>query len=149
MALAQPLNTIGADRESGFAKKLIGEQPSAHADLAVDAPYGQLDPLGVESLLPGQHMLIDAVDERAVEVEKENGLDTHWETSPSPGSRGSKIPTFPIVTIASNRRTPACRVGDDQSLDGPGRWSQVQPEQGADRVSNCLKCPYRPCGVAL
>jgi len=35
----------------------------------VNAPHRQLDALGVERFFPREHMLIDAVDERAVEVE--------------------------------------------------------------------------------
>src|SRR5690606_720735 len=37
------------------------------------APDREVDALAVERLLPGQHVLVDAVDERAVEVEQEGG----------------------------------------------------------------------------
>jgi len=43
----------------------------------VDAPDGKVDALAVESLLPGEHMLVDAVDERSVEIEQKHGLDAH------------------------------------------------------------------------
>ena len=73
----QALDALGADLDLGFAQQLIGEQAAAHADLAVDAPDRQLDALRVQRLLPGQHVLIDAVDQRAVEIEEEDGLDSH------------------------------------------------------------------------
>ncbi|ESW72925.1 hypothetical protein X772_33440 [Mesorhizobium sp. LSJC280B00] len=77
MAPPQPVDALGADLNVGFAQQLVGEQPATHADLAVDAPDRQLDILLVERLLPGQHMLVDAVDQRAVEIEQESGLHTH------------------------------------------------------------------------
>ena len=40
----------------------------AHANLAMNAPDGQLDALQIKRFLPRQDMLINAVDERAVEV---------------------------------------------------------------------------------
>ena len=56
--------------EPGLAQQHVGEQAAAHADPAMDAPDRKLDALGVERLLPGQHVLIDAVDQRAVEIEE-------------------------------------------------------------------------------
>ena len=63
--------------DAGFADELVGEQTAAHADLAMNAPDRKLDALAVERILPGEHMLIDAVDQRAVEVEQEDGFDAH------------------------------------------------------------------------
>ena len=68
MGLAQSLHPLGIELDPGFAKKLIGKQPSAHADLAMNAPYGKLDTLLVERFLPREDMLIHAVYKRAVEV---------------------------------------------------------------------------------
>src|SRR5262249_2172224 len=45
----------------------------AHPDPAVDGPDGQLDADPGHGLSPGQDVLIDAVDERPVEVEQECG----------------------------------------------------------------------------
>lgn len=61
----------------------MGKQSAAHTDLAMDAPDGQFNSFGVESLLPGKDVLVDAVDKRAVEIEEEGRFDTH-------GRRGSK-----------------------------------------------------------
>ena len=43
----------------------------------MDAPDRQFDAFGVERMLPGQDMLIDAVDERAVEIKQKGRLDAH------------------------------------------------------------------------
>ena len=83
MQMAQALEPIIAEVRSGFAFELIGEQAAAHADLAMDAPDGDIDALGVEGLLPGQHVLVDAVDQRPVEVEQKDGLDAHGSGSSS------------------------------------------------------------------
>ena len=75
--MAQPFDALIADFDPGLAKKLIGKQAAAHADLAMDAPDRQLDTLRIERLLPGENMLIDAVDQRAVEIKQEDRLNTH------------------------------------------------------------------------
>jgi hypothetical protein len=43
----------------------------------MDAPDREIDALAVERLLPGKHMLIDAVDERAVQIEQEHRFNSH------------------------------------------------------------------------
>jgi hypothetical protein len=40
----------------------------------VDAPDRKLDTLCIECLVPSQHVLIDAINKRAVEVEKKGRL---------------------------------------------------------------------------
>ena len=77
MSLTKPLNALSADFDAGLTKQLIGEQASAHADLAMDTPDRQFDAFGIERVLPGQDMLIDAVNQRAVEIKQEDGLDAH------------------------------------------------------------------------
>jgi hypothetical protein len=63
---------VGVDGLAGLAQQRPHEQPAAHADAPVDAPHRQLDPARLQRLLPGQHMLVDAVDQGAVEVEHEH-----------------------------------------------------------------------------
>ena len=41
-------------------------------------PHRQLDAGAVQGLLPRQHVLVDAVDQRPVEIEQE-GLGTHFD----------------------------------------------------------------------
>ncbi len=77
MVAPQQIDAVGADFHPGFAQELVGEQPTAHADLAVDAPDGQRDPLAVERILPGEYVLVDAIDQRAVEIEEEHGFASH------------------------------------------------------------------------
>ncbi len=77
MRQPEPLAALLVDRHAGLADELIGEQAAAHADLAMNPPDREIDALSVERLLPGEDVLIDAVDERAVEVEQEYRLDAH------------------------------------------------------------------------
>ena len=56
---------------TGLPQEGVREQAAAHPDLAVDPPDGQVDPGAVQGETPCQHVLVDAVDEGAVEVEQE------------------------------------------------------------------------------
>src|SRR6185312_858993 len=57
-------------------------QAAAHADLAMDAPYGQIHAFALERFFPGQHVLVDAVDQGAVEVEQESRVAAWHRGSP-------------------------------------------------------------------
>src|SRR5258706_16301837 len=81
MGLTKAFDALGADLNSGLAEQLVGEQAPAHADLAMNAPDRQFDALRVERLLPGKDVLIDAVNEGAVEIKQEDRFDAH-ATSP-------------------------------------------------------------------
>jgi hypothetical protein len=59
----------GADRRDPRTPGRL--PPAAHADPAVDAPDRDRNSGVIEGLLPGEDMLVDAVDERAVQVEHE------------------------------------------------------------------------------
>jgi len=74
MLIAQPLQPVLGDVEPGLAQQDVGEEPAAHPDLAMDAPDRELDPLGFQCLVPSENVLIDAVHQRAVEVEQEGCL---------------------------------------------------------------------------
>ena len=52
MGVAKPRDAFRTNFDPGFAKKLIGEQASAHAYFAMDAPDRQLDALCIERILP-------------------------------------------------------------------------------------------------
>jgi hypothetical protein len=71
MEASQHIDAFRIDMISGFAQEHSAEQAAAHADLAMDAPDRQLDPFRRQRLAPGQHVLIDTVDQCAVEVEQE------------------------------------------------------------------------------
>ena len=102
MALAQPLDARRVDLEPGLAKEHVGEQAARHADLAVDAPDRELDALLLKRLVPGEDMLVDAVDERAVEVEQEGDGEVGHGARPASGeglgSDGSTGPAAVCVT---------------------------------------------------
>jgi hypothetical protein len=74
MQVAEPLPALGIDVKARFAQKHVGKQAAAHADLAMNAPDRDVDPLDVKRFAPCQHVLIDTVDQRAVEVEHERCL---------------------------------------------------------------------------
>lgn len=77
MGSAQTIHALFADFEAGFTRKLIGEEAAAHADLTVNAPNRKIDAFGIEGLLPCEHMLIDAIDQRAIEIKEKDGFKTH------------------------------------------------------------------------
>src|SRR4030081_2947070 len=66
----QAFDPLRIDMISGFAQQSAGEQAAAHADLSMDTPDREIDPVRIKRLAPSQHVLIDAVDQRAVEVEQ-------------------------------------------------------------------------------
>ena len=71
MAIAQPLRGRLVDRAAQFALQLRGEQAAAHPDLAMNAPDRQFETFLAKGEVPGADMVVDAVDERAVEIEQE------------------------------------------------------------------------------
>src|ERR1700716_2419248 len=77
MGVAKPFDPFSANFDPGLAKKLVGAQASAHAYLAMDAPHRQFDVLCIERLLPCKDVLINAVNERAIEIKQEDRFDTH------------------------------------------------------------------------
>ena len=104
MSLTKPLNALSADFDAGLTKQLIGEQASAHADLAMDTPDRQFDAFGIERVLPGQDMLIDAVNKRAVEIEQEDRLDAHVSALAERSGREVFLPR-PVLHCVFTSRT--------------------------------------------
>ena len=49
----------------------VEHEAPAHADLTVNAPDRQFDAGRLRRFAPGQHMLVDAVDQGAVQIEEE------------------------------------------------------------------------------
>src|SRR3989442_9895844 len=50
------------------------DQAATHADAAMNVPVGKMNILGLERLPPGEHVLVDAVNQRAVQVKQKCGL---------------------------------------------------------------------------
>src|SRR5882757_1881392 len=72
MAYTQPFQTLGRIVEPGLAQQYVGKQTPAHADLAMNAPHRQRNAFLIQRRFPCEHMLVHAVDERAVEIEKKS-----------------------------------------------------------------------------
>jgi hypothetical protein len=45
----------------------------------MDAPDGKLDTLLIQCVVPSQHVLINAVNKRAVQIKKKGGLRLHHD----------------------------------------------------------------------
>ena len=73
VVLLEPGGLLAGYRQARLAQERVHEQAAAHPDAAVDAPDGERDPLALQRLAPGEHVLVDAVDQGAVEVEEEGG----------------------------------------------------------------------------
>ena len=77
--VAQALDGALVDLTAKLAEQLVGEQAAAHPDLAVDPPDRELEPVLAQRQVPGADVLVDAVDEGAVEVEeKGDGVGHGW-----------------------------------------------------------------------
>ena len=59
---------------ASLPQQRVHKQTAAHADPAVDPPHRELDPGRFQSLAPGQHMLVDAVHQRAVEIKEKRTI---------------------------------------------------------------------------
>ncbi len=74
---ADALDALFVERDAGLAQQHVDQQAAAHADAAMHAPDRQVNAVALERLVPREHVLVDAVDERAVEIEQECGLAHH------------------------------------------------------------------------
>jgi hypothetical protein len=70
MSSPQPLTTLWDRFKRSLAQQLIVNRPPAHADLAMDTPDRGLDLLCIKRSLSGKYMLLDAFDQRVIEVEQ-------------------------------------------------------------------------------
>ena len=65
------LSLFRRDIASGLARQSVDEESAAHANLPVDTPDGEMNATFLQSLAPGEDVLIDAVHERPVQVEEQ------------------------------------------------------------------------------
>ena len=65
----QSLRLLASDAVPGFAEKRVHKQSSTHPDPAVDTPDRELNARFSQRFPPSQHVLIHAVDQRAVKIE--------------------------------------------------------------------------------
>ena len=71
MQAANAGHLLGRQRSAGLPQEGVDEQSAAHADATVNAPHRQLDPGRFQRFPPREHMLVDAVHQRAIEIEQE------------------------------------------------------------------------------
>jgi len=98
VALAELVRLGGCELTSCLADQGTQKQAAAHPDPAVDAPDREVDAGRRKRLFPGEHVLVDAVQQRAVEVEEHGGTVgvpdptrrgvAHWLTHDSNPIRG-------------------------------------------------------------
>lgn len=67
------------------AQEMPDELVAAHADRAMDPPPGHPMPVGGHRPLPGEHVVIVGVDERAVDVDDRSGSHVRGAYPPEPG----------------------------------------------------------------
>src|SRR5215470_6890408 len=66
------LGFLGRNFASNFARQRVDEESTTHANLTMNSPDGEMNSAGLERLAPGEHVLVNAVDECAVEIEKKS-----------------------------------------------------------------------------
>ena len=54
-----------------LSQKLLREELTAHAYFAMDSGDGQVQPFAIQRFAPRDHVLVDAVDEGAIEIKNE------------------------------------------------------------------------------
>src|SRR5205085_1204814 len=69
--LLQLLDFLGRQRPAGLAQQGLHEQPAAHPDPPVNPPDGKVNANTAERGAPRDHMLVNAIDQRPVEVKQE------------------------------------------------------------------------------
>ena len=65
----QALRFVTGDVPASLPQQCVYEQAAAHANPPVDSPYRQADAAQFQRFPPGQHMLVNAIDQGAVKVE--------------------------------------------------------------------------------
>ena len=72
MPLLYAGDALGVEVVPRLSQQHVREEATAHANLPMDSPDRQLDPFVSQRFLPRQHMLVNAVDQCAVEIEDES-----------------------------------------------------------------------------
>ena len=70
----KPLNTLSfrsIHLAPGFSNQRLHKQTATHADLPMNAPDGELNSRLLEGFPPRQHVLVDVIHKRAVQIEQE------------------------------------------------------------------------------
>src|SRR5258708_32238481 len=114
--------------EAGFAQQYIREQSTAHANLSMDAPNRQCNAFRVERCFPGGHVLINVVNQRAIEIEQKGGPDAYHPMR---------------TTIFLGRATHSMRIAGPIRT-GPS-MSRLRRKSADSRQSDRLACNEYLC----
>jgi hypothetical protein len=79
VALLEAAGLFRRDAVTCFAQQGVNKQPATHTNLAMNSPDGEFHSAGFKRFAPREHMLVNAIHERAIEIEKESwpGYFTH------------------------------------------------------------------------
>jgi hypothetical protein len=119
----QTFDPLKVDLLSDLSKKHMCEKAATRPDLAVNAPYREIDPFGLERFVPSQHVPINTIDESAIEIKKKGSLRA---------LRRLSIPSGNISRIASEFTPPRYADSADgvamraKCLQGAPRRLQIQ-----------------------
>ncbi len=137
--LLEQLDVRVGQGPAGLPQQRGHEEPAAHADAPVDAPHGQVDVDLGEGEPPRDDVLVDAVDQRPVEVEQERrarrvvvlGLLCHIRnTSPASGRAFSRAPVPARGPRGHHRYGPVCGA----HATWPDRLAGFQTLPGHDDI---------------
>ncbi len=117
----------GGNLAVDFAQQHLGEEPATHADAAMNAPHGKLDRGGVQRLLPGRNVLVDAVDQSSVQVKEEADVALGHAVLQSSGIR----PGHRAVPTSMSQRQRAGARPTGRRLSGSRAARQAPPHGGA------------------
>ena len=69
------------------------EQTPAHSDRTMDSPLRYGEPSRAQGLVPGGYVLVDAIDERSIQVKDDSGCFQHLSRRKN-GDRSARSPDF-------------------------------------------------------
>src|SRR5207253_415589 len=109
--LLQPRSFRRVNLPVSLAQERVDQQATTHADPTLNTPDRQLNSSALQRFAPCEHMLVYAVDERAVEIENERrtcGMLVHYyialnHRSSQPGYQRNTFPVRLPMKIS-----PAC-----------------------------------------
>ena len=123
----QARDLVAAQRSARLARQRGHEQATAHADAPVDAPHRDLDAERLERLPPAEHVLVDGVDQGAVEIEEHGGTARRIVVEHRHAHTGGAAPP-PRRRRGPKRRTSASSTRQTRSL---GRGSPASARRAA------------------
>ncbi len=115
-----------------LARERRDEQAPAHPDPAVDLPDREIDADGLQCFAPGDDVLIDAVDQRAVEVEQECRLGEGLGRLAGSALGHAREPTVAALAASPVRNATSARTSGATSV----------PNNSIERITSaCATAP--------